>query len=81
MGEWGGGEQIAEKSWDVRLPLLSHKGSSATANMTSRAGASVFPPATSLILFLPEALTLLILLLLPLPLLYHTQICVILEVF
>lgn len=60
VGEWGGGEQIVEKSWDVRLPRLSHKDSSATANMTSRAGASVFPPATSLFLLLPEALTLFI---------------------
>lgn len=37
-----------EESWDVRLPRLFHTSGPATANMTSRAGASVFPPATSL---------------------------------
>lgn len=48
VGRGGGREQIAEESRDVRLPRLSHAGSPAIANMTSRAGASVSPPqATS----------------------------------
>lgn len=62
---WGESrEQIVEESWDVRLPRLSHAGSPATANMTSRAGASVSPPATSLCLSLPRATAPFILLLL-----------------
>lgn len=40
------GGESSVKCWDVRLPRLSHTASTTTANMTSRAGASVSLPAT-----------------------------------
>lgn len=69
-GQWGGGgEQIVEESWDVRLPpSVTHRQPCYCQHDQQGRGICLSPPpATTLFLSLPRATTLFILLLLIIP--------------